>query len=79
MITVEKECLMCGKMHVLTIEDSVEAAGEYALREGMLHVQDVFRDLNPMEREFIKTGYCPECQRMLFGSDYNSDRIREVL
>ena len=28
-----------------------------------------------MEREFIKTGYCPDCQKELFGTDYTSDDI----
>ena len=30
-------------------------------------IQDVFPDLSGSDREFIKTGYCEECQNILFG------------
>lgn len=47
----------------------------YSYKHGGGLLQDVFPELNPMEREVIKTHYCPDCQKMLFGSEYKSDRI----
>lgn len=43
-----------------------------------MSVQDAFPHLNPVEREFLITGYCPDCQKLLFGNGV-SDRIVEVL
>ena len=40
-------------------------------------IQDCFPSFNPMEREFIKTGYCPDCQTLLFGTNFDSDRIKK--
>ena len=38
-------------------------------------IQEALPKLNPMEREFLKSGYCPECQSLLFGTDYKSKKI----
>lgn len=35
---------------------------------GLIPIQDLFPELNAVEREFLKTGYCTECQHMLFGN-----------
>ena len=68
-----RECTMCGTLHSMIITEEIEEGldkyfdGEF--------IQDALPMLNPMEREFIKTGYCPECQEMLFGSEYTSELI----
>ena len=41
---------------------------------GLVPIQDLFPELNAVEREFLKFGYCVECQRMLFGNG----KTREV-
>lgn len=39
-------------------------------------IQDVFTNLNPVESRFLTTGYCPECQEILFGAEpYEGDKI----
>ena len=71
--TILKECPMCGvnKSMQLT-KDDIE--GLEAYESGVL-IQSALPLMNPMEREFIITGYCPRCQTMLFGTTYTSDRI----
>ena len=61
------KCPMCGGKYylVLTTEQASKLA-EYKNNGGF--VQEVFPELNAVEREFIKTGYCPSCQEMLFGN-----------
>lgn len=72
--TVAKICPMCGNAHkiVLTKEESFQYLA-YTNIGG--HIQDMFPHFNPMEREFLMTGYCPKCQKTLFGSSYKSERM----
>lgn len=35
---------------------------------GLVPIQDLFPELSMVEREFLKNGYCTECQDMLFGN-----------
>lgn len=35
---------------------------------GLVPIQDLFPELNVVERKFLKSGYCNECQYMLFGN-----------
>lgn len=30
-----------------------------------------FPDMDVQKREFIKSGYCPDCQKALFGTEYD--------
>lgn len=67
-------CLMCGETHTMTLTDEEQKAyTEYITKGGL--IQNYFPHMNPMEREFIKTGYCPSCQSLLFGTDYTSEKI----
>lgn len=71
-IEIINVCPICGTEHSLTV-DSV-------CYEKWAHgafVQDAFPDLNAVEREFVKTGTCPKCQRFIFGNG-DSDRIFET-
>lgn len=63
---VVNECPMCGEtFHMKLNED--EAGQVLAYISGFGYIQDI-QGLNPVEREFIKTGYCPGCQKLLFGN-----------
>ena len=71
---ITKKCPMCGEIHTMTLNDDEYSRYEvYMTGHGLL--QDMFPDLNPMEREFLKTGYCKNCQSLLFDSDFGSDRF----
>lgn len=65
-------CPMCGSTHWMRINGEQYEKYKYG---GML-IQDAFPKLNPTEREFIKTGYCPECQELLFGATYDGKKIK---
>ena len=71
---VHRVCPMCGKE--LAME--VPADGILKLSYGKL-IWEALPELNPMEREFIKTGYCPDCQKKLFGTDFKSARFVEAV
>ena len=71
---IKRECPMCHKAYQIDVDNTKYE--KYFSGNGLL--QNIFPELNSMEREFIKTGYCPACQNLLFGSDYESDIISEV-
>lgn len=67
-------CPLCGETHYLDlIDDEFELFKLY--EAGFGHIQDMLPMLNPTEREFLMTGYCPNCQKMLFGVDTTTDHI----
>ena len=65
-------CPMCGSTHWMRING--EKYDKYKYSRAL--IQDVFPELNPHEREFIKTGYCPTCQELLFGAAYEGSKIK---
>ena len=70
---VEQKCGMCGtKTHIELSEDELEAFEDY-LKGGKL-IQECLPTLNKCEREFLKSGYCANCQRLLFGNG-NTKRL----
>lgn len=71
---IEQICPMCGEKHQMELTKDEGLRFERWEYEGLL-IQEAFPGFNPMEREFIKTGYCPDCQSLLFGTDYKSERI----
>jgi len=73
---IEKRCPMCGRYFTMILTDE-ELESYEAYMDGDGKIQDCLPNLNPMEREFLKTGYCPECQKMLFRSKYTSEKIYE--
>ena len=78
MENMEKEvvlgCPLCGKRNSMPVD--MKKYKRYM--KGTELIQRVFPELNPVEREFIKTGCCVECQKMLFGSEYSSEKIKPV-
>lgn len=60
-------CEMCGKeSHLPLSDEELFALRSYLIRGG--YIQNWLITLNKCEREFIKTGYCPKCQELIFGN-----------
>lgn len=68
-------CKMDKKM-VLNDEEAL-AVRAYFRGNGLL-IQEALPDFNPLEREFVKTGYCSKCQQIIFSTSWTSKRIMEV-
>ena len=70
------KCPMCNKWHA--IELSAEQYEKlYDYRHGYGTIQEQFPELNRVEREFLKSGYCPSCQEMLFGNGKTEKVVRD--
>ena len=60
-------CPSCGEDYGLPLdEEQMDKLYEYEHGHG--YIQEMFKELNAVEREFIKTGFCPECQADIFGN-----------
>ena len=57
-------CPICGKVNTLELDSE-----KYNQWKMGAHVQDVFPDLTPDERELIITGTCSKCWDKMFGED----------
>ncbi len=64
---VKQECSMCGQESRMKLTDSELEAYQQYLSGGRL-IQECFPTLNRCEREFLKSGYCTNCQKLLFGN-----------
>ena len=65
-----KICPLCNNIHSIMLNHPEELlVGRFESGELDGLVQDVLSFLNPAEREFVKTGYCGNCQSMLFGNE----------
>lgn len=63
MLTVTITCPVCGRTHVVTVDEW----GYYCwLYCGNL-IQEALPDLSATEREQLISGLCPDCQRSVFG------------
>lgn len=63
MVTITKSCMLCGKKSSLEITEEVNKLYQrYLAGYGM--IQDI--PLLADAREFLKTGMCADCQRMMF-------------
>ena len=70
---VKQECGICNHItRIRLTEDELEAYREY-LRGGLL-IQECLPTLNRAEREFLKSGYCVKCQKLLFDNG-NTERL----
>ena len=66
-IIISKSCPMCRTKSSILL--SKEENLKFSIYEsGIGSVQEVFSELTPFEREFLKTGYCIKCQCILFGA-----------
>ena len=69
-------CPSCGDDYGLPLdEEQMKKLNEYEHGHG--YIQEMFKELNAVEREFIKTGLCPKCQAEVFGNG-ESKLIRRV-
>ena len=72
MITIYKneviqDCGMCGQKSKIKLTDAeLEAYEHYLAHEGP--IQNLLPTLNACEREFLKSGYCKNCQKLLFNN-----------
>lgn len=76
-VKISRGCPMCGGTYDIFLSEVQR--GKYFLywNREIDFIQDALPELNPMEREFLKTGYCPPCQRLLFGNNLRSRIIRK--
>ena len=83
MSLIEKECPMCGRITYMKITKKQENEWtDYICYGGK--IQDKLKSFDKFGREFVKTGYCPECQSDLFdgspkdpGKYFYEDDLRE--
>ena len=70
---VERDC-DCGKRCYIELDDEeYEKYRKWRARE--LYIQEI-DTLNACEREFLKTGLCKDCQKLIFNNG-KSKRIKE--
>ena len=72
--TVSHICEMCGSESSIKLSEDELWAFKLYLRGGKL-VQECLPALNKCEREFLKSGYCKNCQELIFGNG-KSERIQ---
>ena len=65
----------CGAVECIDLTTS-EYEQYRKWRRGECYIQDI-GTLNACEREFLKTGLCRNCQKMIFNND-RTDRIRNA-
>lgn len=65
---IRKVCPMCEREVILCLTRQQTKELEEYQRYGGL-IQDRMPSQDRFGREFIKTGYCPECQEMLFHTE----------
>lgn len=68
---IAKKCAFCGGIHRMKTDP--EKYHAYAAGEP---VQNVFPEMDLIEREFLKIGTCPACQKEIFGNNYEGVLIR---
>lgn len=64
---VTQICGICGRESYLELTDSELEAYRGYLAGGQL-IQECLPTLNRCEREFLKSGYCKDCQKLLFNN-----------
>lgn len=64
---ISRECPMCRNHHTKEFDISAEQLHKLNTRADL--IQNIFPNLAPREREFLKTGYCYDCQELLFGGE----------
>lgn len=69
MMTLEAKCPLCGEVTEIEINEQMEQElydYEYDSEKSRMLIQDALPSFSPAQREFLKTGYCMECQKILF-------------
>lgn len=65
--TYYRECPLCRQMTSMDISDEKINKQINEWEKGNIYLQEI--ELPPNKREFLKTGYCFECQKLLFGTE----------
>ena len=64
--TYYRKCPMCGETTSIDVKNQKINKQIDEWEKGKIYLQNI--QLPPNKREFLKTGYCLECQELLFGS-----------
>ena len=67
---ITKTCPMCSKDNTMVLNDA-EAKQYMNYICGDSLIQEALPEFNPAEREFVKSGYCEDCQKLLFGTNFS--------
>lgn len=67
MITIERVSMISGKSHTMTLDVTEDQIRRFETGED--HVQNIFPNLSPDEREFLLTGITPEEWNAAFPDD----------
>lgn len=70
------KCSMCGQRWELSLTNDQERRLFEYRNKGQL-IQEALPDLNNVEREFIKSSWCPECQEEIFGNG-ETNKIKKI-
>lgn len=72
---IMNSCPMCGKVTYLGLSETQAVEFDHYVDAenagARLLIQDALPSFDAFEREFVKTGYCPDCQKMLFSVDFH--------
>lgn len=69
--SLRKQCPMCEQLVYLRMTATEEKQWHEYVISGE-SIQKVCKDMDPQKREFIKSGYCPDCQEIIFGKKYDT-------
>lgn len=70
----KRVCPLCHRVYKMSFTtDEWHALGEW--NRGEVKIQDAFPKLNPVERDWLKSGYCPNCQDLIGLNPDKTDRI----
>ena len=70
---IVKQCPMCNSLSQVHLSDS--ECREYLKYNGKKLIQDILPDKHIAIRELLRSGYCIDCQNLLFGSDFVADEL----
>ena len=73
---IYRQCPMCGNAaHVFLLGDEVDGYMRYYMHRN-IHIQKALPNTARDVREFLMTGYCGECQELIFGNK-KSGQVKE--
>lgn len=68
---IENMCPMCGRMVYLKVTENKQDEYDcYYTERYSKSIQSALPSFDKFEREFIKTGYCPVCQKKISVQNY---------
>lgn len=70
------KCPMCGQRWAIELTNDQERRFFEYRSKGQM-IQEALPDLSRVEREFLKSAMCPECQEQIFGNGA-TNKIKKV-